>query len=54
MHLERQGVPLAQILVMEALYTVAKLGLAGKLPAHPRATTDRFAQFVADHADVWR
>jgi uncharacterized protein YbjT (DUF2867 family) len=58
MHLKRQGIPLAQILVMGALYTVAKLGLAGKRTGEVQRILERpprsLEQFVTDHAAVWR
>lgn len=58
LHLRQQGVPLPQILVMEALYTVAKLGMAGKLTGEVQRILGRapisVEQFVRDHADAWR
>ncbi len=57
LHLKKQGLPLAQILVMEALYTVAKLGLAGKLTGEVERILGRapisVEQFVRDEAAAW-
>ena len=57
-HLGKQGLPLSQILVMEALYTFAKIGLAGKLTGEVKRILGRepirFAQFVADYAEAWQ
>jgi uncharacterized protein YbjT (DUF2867 family) len=57
-HLRKQGMPLAQILVMEALYTFAKLGLAGKLTGEVARILERppisFERFVSDYADAWK
>ncbi len=57
-HLRHQGMGLAQILVMEALYTAAKLGLAGRLTGEVQRILGRlpisFEQFVRDYAAVWR
>jgi uncharacterized protein YbjT (DUF2867 family) len=57
LHLNKQRVPLAQILVMEALYTVAKLGLAGKLTGEVQRILGRapisLEQFVRDEAAAW-
>lgn len=57
LHLKKQGVPLAQILVMEALYTFAKLGLAGKLTGEVQRILERapisVEQFVRDEAVAW-
>jgi uncharacterized protein YbjT (DUF2867 family) len=56
-HLAHKHTPLAQILVMEALYTVAKLGMAGKLTSEVRRILGRepisVAQFVKDYAPTW-
>lgn len=58
LHLRKQGMPLAQILVMEALYTVAKLGRAASLTTEVQRVLARppirFDQFVRDHAAAWR
>ena len=52
-----RGYPLSQILVMEALYTVAKLGLAGRLTNDLERVLERapitFRQFAEDYKDVW-
>ena len=56
-HLKKQRMPLAQILVMEALYTFAKLGLAGKLTDEVQRILERapisLEQFVRDEAATW-
>jgi uncharacterized protein YbjT (DUF2867 family) len=56
--LKERGYPLAQILVMEALYTVAKLGLAGRLTKDTERVLERapitFRQFAEDYKDVWQ
>jgi uncharacterized protein YbjT (DUF2867 family) len=53
-----RGYPLAQILVMEALYMVAKLGRAGKLTDETKRVLGRepiaFEQFARDYQAVWR
>jgi uncharacterized protein YbjT (DUF2867 family) len=52
-----RGYPLAQILVMEALYTVAKLGLANHLTKDTERILGRsplsFRQFAEDSRNVW-
>jgi uncharacterized protein YbjT (DUF2867 family) len=52
-----RGYPLAQILVMEALYTIAKLGLAGRLTDDLERVLGRepitFKKFVEDYKLVW-
>jgi uncharacterized protein YbjT (DUF2867 family) len=57
LHLRKQGMPLPQVLVMEALYTVAKLGMAGTLTGEVRRILGRapisFEQFVHDYRDAW-
>ena len=57
LHLKKQGMPLAQILVMEALYAIAKLGLAGKLTGEVQRILGRapitVEQFVRDEATAW-
>jgi uncharacterized protein YbjT (DUF2867 family) len=56
--LRERGYPLAQIFVMEALYTVAKLGMAGHLTKDTERILDRtpitFRQFAEDYKDVWQ
>lgn len=55
--LRKRGLPLPQILVMEGLYTAAKLGLAGHLTGEVRRILGRdpisFRRFVRDYARVW-
>ncbi|MGL4610914.1 MAG: NmrA family NAD(P)-binding protein [Trueperaceae bacterium] len=55
---KERGYPLAQILVMEALYTVAKLGLAGRLTPATEQILGRapitFRQFAEDYKHVWK
>lgn len=57
LHLSKQGLPFAQILVMEALYTFAKLGLAGKLTGEVQRILGRapisVERFVRDEALSW-
>lgn len=57
LHLRRKGMPLAQILVMEALYTVAKLGRAAHLSTEVQRILGRppirFEAFARDHAAAW-
>ena len=57
LHLKKQGAPLAQILVMEALYTFAKLGLAGNLTGEVQRILGRvpitLEQFARDEAAAW-
>lgn len=57
LHLNKRGTPLAQILVMEALYAFAKLGLAGKLTGEVQRILGRapisVEQFVRDEAAAW-
>ena len=57
LHLKTQGMPLAQILVMEALYAIAKFGLAGKLTGEVQRILGRAPisvnQFVRDEAAAW-
>ena len=57
LHLSKQGLPFAQILVMEALYTFAKLGLAGKLIGEVQRILGRapisVERFVRDEALSW-
>jgi uncharacterized protein YbjT (DUF2867 family) len=52
-----RGYPLAQILVMEALYTVAKLGFANHLTKDTERILGRsplsFRQFAEDYRNVW-
>jgi uncharacterized protein YbjT (DUF2867 family) len=52
-----RGYPLAQILVMEALYTFAKLGFAGHLTKDSEQILKRapitFRQFAEDYKNVW-
>ena len=52
-----RGYPLSQILVMEALYTVAKLGLAGRLTKDTERILERapitFRQFAEDYKNIW-
>jgi uncharacterized protein YbjT (DUF2867 family) len=56
-HLARKRVPFPQILVMEALYTIAKLGLAGRLTGEVKRILGRepitLEQFVNDYAPAW-
>jgi uncharacterized protein YbjT (DUF2867 family) len=55
--LRERGYPLAHILVMEALYTLAKLGLAGQLTKDTERVLGRapitFRQFAKDYRSVW-
>ena len=57
LHLKKQRMPLAQILVMEALYAIAKFGLAGKLTGDVQRILERapisLEQFVRDEAAAW-
>ena len=57
LHLKKQGLPLMQILVMEALYAVAKLGLAGKLTGDVQRILERapisLEEFVGDERAAW-
>jgi uncharacterized protein YbjT (DUF2867 family) len=52
-----RGYPLAQVLVMEALYTIAKLGWAGQLTNDLERILERkptmFRQFAEDYKHVW-
>jgi uncharacterized protein YbjT (DUF2867 family) len=55
---KERGYPLAQILVMEALYTVAKLGMAGRLTQDTERVLGRtpitFRQFAEDYKEAWQ
>jgi uncharacterized protein YbjT (DUF2867 family) len=52
-----RGYPLAQVLVMEALYTIAKLGLAGNLTNDLERVLERepitFKQFAEDYKEMF-
>ena len=57
LHLKKQGMPLAQIFVMEALYAIAKPGLVGELTGEVQRILERapisLEQFVRDEAVAW-
>jgi uncharacterized protein YbjT (DUF2867 family) len=57
-HMRRRGHPRAYVAVMVALYTTARLGLAGRLSPELERLLGRaprtFEQFARDHVAAWR
>lgn len=56
-HMTSRGLPRGYVLVMEALYLVCRLGLAGKVTNEVETLLGRppipFAKFARDYAEVW-
>ena len=56
--LRTEGQPLGFVLVMAGIYTVARLGFAGRVRTDVRSLLGRepipLARFVADYADAFR